>query len=132
MPTSSRVTVVSSSTKVTGESSSSPTTSSSPGRCSNRRRLSRPLTTTPPASIEVTRVMGTKMRRRGWTSSTSPMIRGGRGAGAQRGDDVADLAELVAAGVEDRCPRQAGDEDSGGGAHRQRLPAVAAASVRCT
>ena len=64
----------------TAESSSSPTTSTSPGRCSKRRRFSRPLTTTPPASIEVTRVIGTKMRRRGCTSSTRPMMRGGRGA----------------------------------------------------
>ena len=47
------------------------------------------------------------------------------GRRAQRGHDVPDLAELVAAGVEDRSPRQAGDEDSGGGAHTQRLPAAA-------
>ena len=33
---------------------------------------------TPFASIEVTRDMGTKIRRRGGTSSTSPMIRGRR------------------------------------------------------
>ena len=41
---------------------------------------------------------------------------GGRPQGR---DDVPDLAELVAAGVEDRSPRQTGDEDSGGTAHSE-------------
>ena len=113
----------SSSTRVTGESSSSPTTRSSPGRCSKRRRFSRPLTTTPPASIDVTRVIGTKIRRRGCTSRTRPMMPWRPRSRSQGGDDVANLAELVAAGVEDRSTRQAGDEDSGRGAHTQRLPA---------
>ena len=46
-------------------------------RCSNRRRFTVPVTITWPASMAVTFVMGTKMRRRGGTSTTSPVRRGG-------------------------------------------------------
>ncbi|CAB4996426.1 unannotated protein [freshwater metagenome] len=39
--------------------------------------LSKPVITTVPLSIEVTRVIGTKTRRRNGTSTTKPSIRGG-------------------------------------------------------
>ena len=61
---------------VTRRSSSSPITRVSPGRCWKRRRSRRALTTTWPASIVVTRVIGRKIRRR-CTSMTRPRTRGG-------------------------------------------------------
>ncbi|CAB4840943.1 unannotated protein [freshwater metagenome] len=64
------------STIVIVRSSKSPSTSISPARVSNRRILSRPVITTAPDSIEVTRVIGTKTRRRSGTSTTNPRIRG--------------------------------------------------------
>ena len=87
---------------VTRRSSRSSRTSSSPGRFSNRRRLSVPvLSTTASASIEVTRPIGRKIRRRSGISATSPTTCGGRFVGAQPRDGVADPADLVAVGVED-------------------------------
>ena len=58
-------------------SSISPMASVSVVRCSNRRMLIRPLKTTDPASIDRTRVIGRKTRRRGCTSTTRPCTRGG-------------------------------------------------------
>ena len=46
-------------------------------RCSNLRMLSRPVITTVPLSIEVTRVIGTKILRLGGTSIIKPSTRGG-------------------------------------------------------
>ena len=66
----------SSSSSVTVRSSSSPSTSVSVGRCSKRRMLTRPVVMTWPASMEVTRVIGTKIRRRPGTSTTRPRTRG--------------------------------------------------------
>jgi hypothetical protein len=51
-------------------------------RCSNRRRSSRPVNTTEPASKLRTRVIGMNTRRRGCTSTTKPCTRGGRGPGS--------------------------------------------------
>jgi len=47
-------------------------------RCSNRRKFTVPVTMIWLASIVVTLVMGTKIRRRGGTSTTSPVKRAGR------------------------------------------------------
>ena len=74
--TSCTVTCSSVSSRVTRLSSSSPSTRVSPARCSKRRMLSRPVVTTAPASMLVTRVIGQKMRRRGCTSTTRPSTRG--------------------------------------------------------
>ena len=61
---------------VTVRSKSSAATSTSLVRCSKRRMLTSPVVMTAPASIEVTRVIGTKTRRRPGTSTTRPMTRG--------------------------------------------------------
>src|SRR4051812_22554997 len=62
----------------TFRSSSSPSTSVSPARCSKRLRLSVPeASSTAPGSTAVTRPIGTKMRRRGTTSTTRPRTTGG-------------------------------------------------------
>ena len=66
-----------SSTSMTERSNRSPSTNISPARGSKRRMLSRPVITTAPDSMEVTRVMGTKTRRRSGTSTTKPRILGG-------------------------------------------------------
>src|SRR5215218_10251100 len=59
-------------------SSSSPRTSVSPARCSKRLRLSVPdASITAPGSTPVTRPIGTKIRRRATTSTTSPSTVGG-------------------------------------------------------
>jgi hypothetical protein len=79
MPTSSTTADVPSSSSVTVRSSISPSTRVSVGRCWNRRMLTRPVVMTWPASIEVTRVIGTKMRRRPGTSTTRPSTRGSSG-----------------------------------------------------
>ena len=47
-------------------------------RCSKRRMLTSPVVMTCPPSTEVTRVIGTKTRRRPGTSTTRPMTRGRR------------------------------------------------------
>ena len=79
---SSTVTRTPDSRIVAVRSSSPPRTSASPGRCSNRRRFTEPLaSTTALASIEVTRPIGTKIRRRCWISTTSPSTRGESGSG---------------------------------------------------
>ena len=74
---SSTTTASPDSINVIERSSISPRTRTSPGRVSNRRILSSPVITTAPLSIEVTRVIGTKTRRRSGTSTTSPRILGG-------------------------------------------------------
>src|SRR5947209_7642794 len=62
----------------TVRSSSSPSTRVSPRRCSNRLRFSVPEpSTTAPGSTAVTRPIGTKIRRRAATSTTTPSTRGG-------------------------------------------------------
>ena len=58
-------------------SSISPRTRTSPARVSKRRMFNNPVITTAPFSIEVTRVIGTKIRLRSGTSTTSPRILGG-------------------------------------------------------
>ena len=63
----------------------------------------------------VTRVIGTKIRRRPNTSTTSPSTRGWLTSERSGHHEVADLADLVALGVEDRQPDQPGGEDAGGG-----------------
>jgi hypothetical protein len=79
--TSTTVAGVSDATTVTRRSSSSSSTSSSPGRFSKRRRLSVPVpSTTASASIDVTRPIGRKMRRRIGISATRPTTRGGPAA----------------------------------------------------
>ena len=94
-------------------------------RFSNRRMLSSPVVITWPASMLVTRVIGAKIWRRPNTSTTSPTTRGcetSADAGAQHHHDVADLADLVALGVEHRQPGEAGREDAGRcGAHGAEL-----------
>ena len=77
MPISSTTTASPDSTNVIERSSISPRTRTSPGRVSKRRIFNKPVITTAPLSIEVTRVIGTKTRRRNGTSTTSPRIRGG-------------------------------------------------------
>ena len=62
--------------RLIARSRNSPSTRSSPGRCWKRRTFSRPVITTVPGSIEVTRVIGMKIRRRGGTSTISPRMRG--------------------------------------------------------
>ena len=96
---------------VTLRSSISPSTRVSVGRCSKRRRLTRPVVMTCPASIAVTRVIGTKIRRRGLDLDDEPEHARRLGADAQGHDDVADPPDLVAVGVEDGDPGQARDED---------------------
>ena len=64
---------------------------------------------TAPVSIAVTRPIGTKIRRRATTSTTRPSTRGAARADPQRDDDVADLADPVAVGVEDGQPGEPGD-----------------------
>jgi hypothetical protein len=68
-------------TTVTRRSSSSSSTSSSPGRFSNRRRLSVPVpSATASGSIAVMRPIGRKIRRRIGISATRPTTRGGPAA----------------------------------------------------
>ena len=117
------------STIVTVRSSSSPSTSVSVVRCSKRRMLTSPVVITWPESTLVTRVIGTKIRRRPSTSTTRPEHARRPVVDAERGDDVADLADLVAVRVEDLQARQSGDEDPGRCcAHGLRLPVEA---TRC-
>ena len=66
-------------------------------RCSNRRRFTVPVTITWPASMAVTFVMGTNMRRRGGTSTTSPVRRGGL-SDTQNDDGITHLSDLIARG----------------------------------
>src|SRR3954453_13779250 len=61
---------------VTVRSSICPITRVSVGRCSNRRMLISPVVYSCPLSMWVTRVIGTKIRRRPNTSATSPSTRG--------------------------------------------------------
>ena len=62
----------------TVRSSSSPSTRVSPARCSKRLRFSVPeASITAPGSTAVTRPIGTKIRRRATTSTTTPSTRGG-------------------------------------------------------
>src|SRR4051794_21780700 len=78
MPASTTVARFPDSMIVTARSSSSPRTSVSPRRCSNRLRLSVPeASITEFGSMAVTRPIGTKIRRRATTSTTSPRTRGG-------------------------------------------------------
>ena len=63
--------------RATERSKSSAVTRVSPARCSNRRRFTVPVTMTCPVSMAVTFVIGTKMRRRGCTSTTRPVSLGG-------------------------------------------------------
>src|SRR3954471_8173229 len=77
MPASTTVARLPDSRIVTARSSSSPSTSVSPRRCSKRLRLIVPeASITELGSIPVTRPIGTKIRRRATTSTTSPRIRG--------------------------------------------------------
>jgi len=76
MPTSSTTAADPSSSTVTVRSSSSPSTSVSVGRCWKRRMLTSPVVMTWPESMDVTRVIGTKIRRRPGTSTTRPSTRG--------------------------------------------------------
>ena len=77
MATSSTITVSPLSISFTERSNISALTMISFVRCSNLRMLSRPVITTVPLSIEVTRVIGTKILRRGGTSIIKPSTRGG-------------------------------------------------------
>ena len=77
IPKSSTTTGSPPSTKAIDRSSKSPKTSNSPARDSKRRILTRPVITTAPDSMEVTRVIGTKTRRRKGTSTTRPRMRAG-------------------------------------------------------
>ncbi len=62
----------------TGASRSWPTTRVSLTRCEKRRRLTDPVASViAPGSTPVTRSIGTKIRRRVATSTTSPSTRGG-------------------------------------------------------
>ena len=61
-------------------------------------------------------VIGTKIRRRPNTRRPGPAPAAG-GPRAHRRHEVAHLADLVALGVEDRQPDEAGDEDAAGRAH---------------
>ena len=63
---------------VTRLSSNCATTKISSVRPSNRRRLTTPLVTTEPGSMEVIRAIGTNIRRRGATSTTNPVTIGAR------------------------------------------------------
>ena len=72
----------------------------------------------------VTRVIGTKIRRRPNTSATMPEHPRLVDLRAHRRHEVAHLADLVALRVEDRQADQPGDVDAGGGgAHAPTLPA---------
>src|SRR3954449_414792 len=78
MPASTTVARLPDSTMVTARSSSSPSTRVSPVRCSKRLRLIVPeASITELGSMPVTRPIGTKIRRRATTSTTSPSTRGG-------------------------------------------------------
>src|SRR3954449_6870072 len=78
MPASTTVARLPDSTMVTARSSSSPSTRVSPRRCSKRLRLIVPeASVTELGSIPITRPIGTKIRRRATTSTTSPRTRGG-------------------------------------------------------
>src|SRR3954452_5440241 len=78
MPASTTVARLPDSTMVTARSSSSPSTRVSPRRCSNRLRLIVPeASITELGSTPVTRPIGTKIRRRATTSTTSPSTCGG-------------------------------------------------------
>ena len=94
----------------TVRSSSSPSTSVSPARCSKRLRLS-----VPDGEHHRARVDGGDPAHRHEDPAAGDHLddqaqdprRGG--ADAQRDDDVADLADAVAVGVEDRQPGEPGD-----------------------
>src|SRR4051794_12602719 len=78
MPASTTVARLPDSTMVTARSSSSPSTRVSPRRCSKRLRLIVPeASITELGSTPVTRPIGTKIRRRATTSTTSPSTCGG-------------------------------------------------------
>src|SRR3954447_23405396 len=78
IPASTTVAFLPESLIVTARSSSSPSTSVSPRRCSNRLRLIVPeASVTELGSMPVTRPIGTKIRRRATTSTTSPSTCGG-------------------------------------------------------
>ena len=87
--TSTTVTSMPVSSTVTLRSSSSARTSVSSGRRSKRRQFSVPEpSTTAPDSMPVTRLIGTKMRRRE-TSTSRPSTRGGWPRSRKRHDHVA-------------------------------------------
>ena len=103
---------------VTWRSSICPNTSVSVGRCSKRRMFTTPVVITWPLSTWVTRVIGTKMRPAPEDLDDQAQHPGLQTARTEHHDEVADLADLVARGVEDRQPGQSGREDAvGGGAH---------------
>ena len=64
-------------------------------------------------STPVTRSIGTKIRRRVATSTTSPSTRGGLPSDPQRGDDVAHLADALTVRPEHGEAHHACDEDAG-------------------
>ena len=103
---------------VTVRSSSSVSTSTSFARRSKRFMLTVPEdSTTWSGSMRVTRPIGTKMRCR-WMQLDDQAQHARRLAvGPQHRHRVADLAELVAAGVEDVDAGQPGDEDAVAAAH---------------
>ena len=93
----------------TARSSSSPSTRVSPARCSKRLRLRVPeASITAPASIAVTRPIGTKIRRRATTSTTRPSTRGAALSTRSATTTSRDLADPVTVGVEDGQPGQSG------------------------
>ena len=111
---------------VTRRSSSSPITRVSPVVAAwKRRRSSRALTTTWPASMVVTRVIGRKIRRR-CTSMTRPRIRGGASVMAQHHHEVAHLAQCVPGRVEHADPGQVRHVDARAAASRHIAEATAA------
>ena len=103
--------------------SSSAITRTSPPRCSKRRTLMRPVVMIWPAPMLVTRPIETKTRRLPGISTMRPTTRGGS-ARAVDDEDVADLADPVARGVEDGAPGQSGDEDSRGAHEYKSMPST--------
>ena len=86
------------------------------GRWAKRRRLTDPVASViAPGSTPVTRSIGTKIRRRVATSTTSPSTRGGLASTRSVATTSRTLPMRSPSGTEDGEPHQACDEDTGGG-----------------